>query len=135
MEKQLKKGAWSEAHHIYKDGAYSKNYAELKLLKPLDKDIPIDTKVHGASHSGGNTKGRTIAAAAAGDTTLQVQYHISSIQDEYVECQVGALWRTHHANLDGCESIVKTKVMATVFCSFILTQLVRFFDIVSSLRL
>lgn len=103
MEKQLKKGAWSEAHHIYKDGGYSKVYADLTLVKPLDKPVPADTKVKGTSESGGTAKGRTIAAAAVGDTSLEVQYHVNSIQDSYVDCQVGALWRTHEANLDGCE--------------------------------
>lgn len=103
MEKQLRKGAWSEAHHIYKDGAHSKMYADFTLVDPLDKAVPVDTKVKGQAESGGTTKGRTIAPAAVGDTSLQVQYHVTSIQDSYVDCQVGALWRTHEANLDGCK--------------------------------
>lgn len=103
MDKQLKKEAWSEAHHIYKDGAYSKNFAILTLLKPLEKAVPVDTKVTGESESGGDANGRTLAPAAVNGTSLQVQYHVTNIQDSYVDCQVGALWRTHEANLEGCE--------------------------------
>jgi len=103
MEKQLSKGHWSEAHHIYKDGAYSKNYADLTLTEPLDTAIPADHKVQGKSNSGGIANGSTLSAAQVGDTLLQVQYNVHSIQDSYVDCQVGALWRTHNAHLDGCE--------------------------------
>lgn len=103
MEKQLSKGAWGEAHHIYKDGGHSKVFADLTLTKPLEKNVPIDTKVKGKSNEGKEAKGRTINEANVGDTSLQVQYHVHSTQGSYVDCQVGALWRTHDANTDGCE--------------------------------
>ena len=103
MEKQLAKGAWSEAHHIYKDGGYTKSYADLNLTTPLGKKVPLDRQVQGKSNSGGIAKGRTLAEAAKGDRILQVQYQVNSIQDSYVDCQVGALWRVHEANLDGCK--------------------------------
>jgi hypothetical protein len=102
METQLKKGAWSEAHHIYKDGAYSKMYADFEFAEPLQKAVPADTKVEGKAEGGGTAKGRTIYAASANDTSLQVQYNVHDVQDSYVDCQVGALWRTHEANLNGC---------------------------------
>lgn len=103
MEDQLKKGRWSEAHHVYMDGGYGKIYAELTLTTPLDKDVPVDTEVTGESESGGTAQGSTLAPGKVGGKKLKVQYKVSSVQDSYVDCQVGALWRFSGATLDGCK--------------------------------
>lgn len=103
MVKELSKGEWSAAKHIYKDGGHSKIYAELNLTTPLQSKVPVDHKVEGKSHSGGIAQGRTLTKAEKGENILQIQYHVHSTQDSYVDCQVGALWRAHDAYLDGCK--------------------------------
>lgn len=114
MYKQLKLNAWSEAHHIYKDGAHTKMYANMTLTEPLKKRVPIDTKVEGKAQNGGTAKGRTIKEADVGEKFIAVQYHVHDKQDGFVDCQVGALWRTHNAKLDGCESLEESMFWSLV---------------------
>ena len=103
MEKELSKGAWSEAHHLYMDGAHSELYANLTLMEPLKKKVSSGTRVNGTSFKGETAIGKTMNAAQAGETAIQVRYHVHEEQDSYVDCQVGALWRIHKAKLDGCK--------------------------------
>lgn len=103
MEKLLRNGEWSAAHHVYMDGGFGEVYADLTLTKALTEKVPTDTKVSGMAEDGSTAIGRTLREAEAGEKALKVQYKVSPIQDSYVSCQVGALWRVSSANLDGCE--------------------------------
>ena len=112
---------WDSAYKIYKNGAYSKSTAIVTLNEPLqllppktnnnnnnndNEDevlvvIENDTPVVGFSTTGNHLiKGYIVNGPIKnGDQILHVAYAISPIQEDYVNCQVGA---NPNPKFDGC---------------------------------
>jgi hypothetical protein len=86
---------------VYREGAFSKPVAELEFLDPLDQDIPEGTSVVGdAVANGAEVTGTVLNGALKGDDHVLVQYHISHVQESYVQCQVGG---NPKPNTQGCK--------------------------------
>lgn len=91
------------ARDIYQQGAHSKSYAKVKLASPLQKLLEKGTGIKGAKEDGTQVFGKAIADFPKDSTEIRIQYATSDDQDNYVNCQVGALSQTVKANTKGCK--------------------------------
>jgi hypothetical protein len=80
--------AKSEAFDVYKSGANSKSYAEITLTNGLPVAVPKGVMFQGKTSSGSEVIGTTMTDSSAGETVLQIQYYVSSMQETYVMCRV-----------------------------------------------
>jgi len=106
LEKQLAlntEEGFDDALRIYTEGAYSKSVAEITLTSPLpDTDTIVVEKggqVRGETASGDSVIGFFLEDYAVGETNIGIRYMTSDIQENYVNCQVGA---SPAPNTEGC---------------------------------
>lgn len=107
MESQLglaTDSSYTKAKEIYEKGAHSKSIAEVTITGGAPGKIPAGTEVKGKTASGDEVRGKTEGEVASGASTLRIQYATTDIQDQYVNCQVGALGAA--GNTDGCKLLV-----------------------------
>lgn len=88
---------------VYVNGAFSWPYAELKIDNGLPVKLTPGIAVQSVNQYGTTVYGTVLEKAAAGSQVLKVQYTPSSVQANYVTCQVGA---NPHPNFDGCKLIL-----------------------------
>jgi len=98
---------FDDALRIYTEGAYSKSVAEITLRSPLPNTVVVEKgdQVRGETASGDSVIGRFLEDYAAGETNIGIQYMTSDIQDNYVNCQVGA---SPAPNTEGCLAPIGT---------------------------
>lgn len=104
MEKQLAletSDSFALAKNIYENGAHSKSIAEVTIAEGAPAAIPAGAAVVGKTTSGQEVRGEALEAAASGASVLRIQYDTSTIQEAYVDCQVGALEKD--GNTNGCK--------------------------------
>ena len=112
---------------VYVKGAFSWPYAELKIDNGLPVKLTPGIAVQSVNQYGTTVYGTVLETAAAGSQVLKVQYTPSSVQANYMTCQVGA---NPQPNFDGCEFILyciygihRCKNMCfAVFLTFVLFQ-------------
>jgi hypothetical protein len=95
--------SWRTAERIYQEGAFSNSVAELNLDKKLTQDIPSGTEVIGAGAQEGFyslVKGAFYKKAKAGESVVLIKYDVNEVQENYVNCQVGA---NPNPNTAGCK--------------------------------
>jgi len=83
--------SYANAKAVYEEGGNSKSYAVLTMDAALTKSIDKKTVIVGKNSAGVEIRGKTYAAAAAGEKTVKVQYDTSEEQVNWVLCRVGAL--------------------------------------------
>mmetsp|Transcript_7559 Transcript_7559/g.15684 ORF Transcript_7559/g.15684 Transcript_7559/m.15684 type:complete len:511 (+) Transcript_7559:105-1637(+) len=98
LAKQTADG-FEKAKAIYEKGGNSKSVAYIKLDTGLPNELTKGTDITGKNSSGETINGVSYSSYAAGVTNIIVQYQTSTIQERYVNCQVGALQIT---NTVGC---------------------------------
>jgi len=91
--------AWNSAENIYRNGAFSKSVAKIKLDSPLEDEFPVGSVVRGLDTDGFEVSGRLYKVAKAEQRELMVQYDTNEVQTNYVNCQVGA---NPAPNVAGC---------------------------------
>mmetsp|Transcript_6625 Transcript_6625/g.10377 ORF Transcript_6625/g.10377 Transcript_6625/m.10377 type:complete len:465 (-) Transcript_6625:4435-5829(-) len=91
--------SFENARKIYNQGGNSKSYALINLACGLASSIGKGEIITGMNAEGNAISGEAYEDYEAGSAVVKVQYPTSDIQDNYVECQVGALSVTR---LDGC---------------------------------
>lgn len=76
----------------------------MKLTTGLGKKIGKGTEIIGVNNKGTEVVGKSYAAFDKGATTIQIQYQTTDTQNNYVNCQVGALplTGTEIENTKGC---------------------------------
>jgi len=79
------------AQTIYNNGGHSHSFATLTLNTSLTQDIEPGTKLEVVDTDGVKIAGRALGLAAVPATKVNFEYGISSNQDSFVGCQVGAL--------------------------------------------
>lgn len=89
------------ARKFYEEGGHSGSFAELAVAA-LTKAVKAESLVTGFADGGEVIAGRTEEAADVDATTLKVRYDVSSVQEEWVGCRVGALPNAGSAYLLGC---------------------------------
>ena len=102
MEKQLGLATpegYSKALDIYRDGAFSKSFATVKLNQALSAPLNDGTPVIGKNGNGIEVAGKVLGNFPVSSTEINVQYQTNSIQSNYVGCQVGA---NPTPNTEGC---------------------------------
>lgn len=92
--------AWNSAENIYRNGAFSKSVAKIKLDSPLEDEFPVGSVVRGLDTDGFEVSGRLYKVAKAEQRELMVQYDTNEVQTNYVNCQVGA---NPAPNVAGCK--------------------------------
>jgi hypothetical protein len=95
--RELRKFNFDRAERIYREGGHSSPIAKLTIAGDgLNVDIPAGSQVVGPSLKDGEdgARGFLVADAKVGEHDIIVAYEISSVQDNYVGCQVGALTDT-----------------------------------------
>lgn len=89
------------AKKIYSEGSYSKSYARLLLdgTSGLPVDLAKGAELLGETGDGRQVLGKTLKDAKRGATTIDFQYHASSVQAHWTDCHVGG---NPNPNLNGC---------------------------------
>ena len=83
---------FANAKRIYEEGGNSKSYALLTLDPALSAMVSKDAEVTGGVDNAGQPLvGKVLEDAAAGSTTLKVQYPTSEVQATWSDCRVGGL--------------------------------------------
>jgi len=103
IETQLALGtpdARAAALAVYQQGAHSKSFAEISLNSGVASTVSEGAVCVGTSANGDEVRGTVMEEAAAGATTIKVQYGTSIVQDSYVNCQVGG---SPEPNTEGCK--------------------------------
>ncbi|CAJ1931940.1 unnamed protein product [Cylindrotheca closterium] len=98
LKKETQRG-WTNAEKIYREGAFSKPVAKILLNSPLEDDLPAKTTVKGVDTSGFPVSGTLFKEAKVDERELMIQYDISEVQANYVNCQVGG---NPAPNVGGC---------------------------------
>ena len=122
IELQLEVGtetSFGNARAIYENGAYSRSVAVLTLEQPLLVPITEGRVVVGTTGkmTGPNQKtpeqvqGTVLNDYAAGERVIKVLYQVSSNQETYSNCQVGA---NPNPNTAGCTLVFVIVVVAVV---------------------
>jgi hypothetical protein len=81
---------WANAENIYRQGAYTKPVAILNLHHHLTASIPKDAAVIGVAVDGTQVSGTVLSEAKENEQSLKIEYDIGEVQEDYVNCQVGA---------------------------------------------
>lgn len=107
---------------VYTKGAHSKSYAEVTLSTPLTGTVQKGVEAIGVDTKGNEVRGNVYADTASGSSTLKIQYATTSVQETYVNCQVGA---NPTPNTDGCKCNIKKRgefstllLVANLFANF-----------------
>ena len=79
------------AKKIYNDGGNSKSYAEVTLTTPLTAELRKGDEIIGKNAKGNSVGGKAYKDFDSGESLIKVQYTTTDIQENYVQCQVGAL--------------------------------------------
>jgi len=87
------------AQKIYNDGGNSKSYAQVTLTTPLTAKLRKGDEIIGENAEGSSVGGKAYKDFDSGESVIKVQYITTDIQENYVQCQVGALLVT---NMKGC---------------------------------
>lgn len=115
---------------VYVEGAFSWPYAQLKIDEGLPVKLTPGISIQSVNQHGATVHGTVLEGAPAGSKTLKVQYTPSSVQAEYVTCQVGA---NPHPNFDGCKLSCIMNVDVVEMCIGLrLSQSFRFYDRLST---
>eukprot|EP00980_Cylindrotheca_fusiformis_P003788 scaffold834_cov123-Cylindrotheca_fusiformis.AAC.35 len=99
LSKETPRG-WANGENIYREGAYTKPVAIIKLKEPLSETIPKGSEVVGLTEKNSTlVSGTLYKEATENEIILQIQYDISEVQENYVNCQVGG---NPSPKVDGC---------------------------------
>jgi hypothetical protein len=99
IESLLSEERLEDAMEVYKQGSFSRSYAELHV-QTLANDIPGHSLVTGKTVNGEPVQGITMIDGKKGDSKLKILYETSGDQQHHVNCQVGGNPEPH---LDGCK--------------------------------
>jgi len=105
LEVQIAKktqSAFDIAKAIYEQGAHSKSYAILTFDNTVSDSFTDGTEFVGTSATNQDVRAKVYKSSGAAPGTIQLQYLTTSVQETYVECQVGALSLSGDANIKGC---------------------------------
>ena len=107
MESQLAlrtEESFDVAKKIYQEGGNSKSYAQIVLQTPLAGSIGKGAKIHGKNDEGKTITAKALDDYSSGATQIRAQYDTTDDQDQYVQCQVGALpeAKSNLENTVGC---------------------------------
>jgi len=104
LEQELRKETSSgdfNAKAIYQLGGNSKTIARVNLLTPLGQQIPEGTEYLGLTESNEEINLTLFRTGEMGTSQLQFKYGISSVQEYYNQCRVGAL-QPQDRKVTGC---------------------------------
>ena len=93
MEEELAGGtqaSFDNAKKIYMEGGNSKTVATLTVAA-LDSSIKKGTKLTAQNSLGSDVVGTANSDAAAGDTSIEFKYPVSTITEDHLDCRVGGL--------------------------------------------
>ena len=90
LRKETKTG-FENAKAIYREGGNSKAIARVALITPLTEDIAEGTEFVGKTDSTEEINLILFKKGERGSTQLHFRYGISSFQEYYNQCRVGAL--------------------------------------------
>jgi len=98
---------FAKARKIYKEGGFSKSFAEL-TVPALPMVIKKGEPMYATSLTGGAVAGKAYEDYAKGATTIKFQYKTGDSQDTYSTCKAGGLLGTGLEHTDGCVDVNKT---------------------------
>ena len=96
------------AMHVYREGGHSGSFAVLELenLGAPAQAFPKGTRVYGNAEDSTQVLGELMGDISWLENTntkpIKVLYTVGNKQENYVNCQVGGLYRFEMANRDGC---------------------------------
>jgi hypothetical protein len=112
---------FAKARKIYKEGGFSKSYAEL-TVPATPRDIKKGAPMYATSISGGAVAGKAYQDYAMGATTIKFQYKTGDSQDTYTDCKAGGLigalmepaatYKYSGADTTGCLDETKTVLVS-----------------------
>jgi len=86
--------SFENARNIYNKGGNSKSYALITVANGLTSAVNKGDPILGKNAEGLEIRGKAYQDYVQGATQIKVQYATTDIQENYVECQVGALVET-----------------------------------------
>ena len=112
IKQQLDEEKYETALELYLYGGHSGSFATLQLQEPLTETLHDFTMVLGDVHHNASMLGSQVMGEVTGflkgqhlkgTTTLKVLYAVSNDQENYLNCQVGALHLVNRVKKSGCE--------------------------------